>query len=355
MDQTNANDGNTPEPEGETNQEAVTDQDKDDGSKEIEIPEEYKIAKEFYDKLANAEFVANGRKARVIMDPDKIIQMHQYGFGFHEKNREFNKYRPILKVLDENGFIENPDKLNYAIELLNGNKDAVKKLIKDVNLDVYEEYDPEEKIEYAPNNYVQQNEGSVIDEAFDIARLQGYDDKLYHLLDREFDDQSLKTFAEDPTVRADIMNHLATGLYDKVASKVAEMEMYDTTGAFRQAPYINKYATAYEAMMAEQQQAQMQPQQQGRYADEMARIEAERQRIEEEKRKLEEERKEAQYEAEARKRQAEIDAQRKAAANLSRPKKVVSEGGKDHTDVLNMKPGEFDEFLDKFLAGEVDI
>ena len=313
---------------------------------EVKIPDEYIKAKEFYDALSNAEYKANGKTMKPFMDVDSIIQMHQYGFGFHKKNEEFNKFRPVLKTLQENGLIDNPTELNYLLDLKNKNPEAIKKLIKESGLDVISDYDPEEKIDFQPGQYVEQNQNTVVDQIFDAAKVMGIEEQLINTIETNFDDETQRVFVEDPIVRKEFMEHIQTGQFDNIDTRVKQLEISDTTGGFRQLPYVKRYAIAMNQVNGEYS-AQVEQQQQ--LAKQQAKLEAE-------KKAIEEQRRQEQYAAELAKKEAAIDAQRKAAANATKPtRRTTSSSSTKKFDPLEMNHGDFGQMLDKFLAGEIDL
>jgi len=87
----------------ETDNTTTTDTDSTEDAKTTETgkidPAEYERLKNFYETIANAEFVANGKKVKGFTDPEKIIRSQQMAYGYSDKMRGFNEYRPFLKAL----------------------------------------------------------------------------------------------------------------------------------------------------------------------------------------------------------------------------------------------------------------
>ena len=75
-------------------------------------PAEYEKLKKFYDEIANAEFVANGKKVKGFTDPSKIIRSQQMLHDYSNKMRGINEYKPYLKALKDKGIIGNEEKFN---------------------------------------------------------------------------------------------------------------------------------------------------------------------------------------------------------------------------------------------------
>lgn len=90
-------------------------------------PAEYERLKKFYDEIANAEFIANGKKVKGFTDPSKIIRSQQMLHDYSNKMRGINEYKPYLKALKEKGIIGDEEKFNFAMSLLDGDKATIKK------------------------------------------------------------------------------------------------------------------------------------------------------------------------------------------------------------------------------------
>ena len=84
-------------------------------------------------QLVTASFRANHQDVQVD-NPDDIRKLMQFGMNYHKKMGELAPHRKILKSLEQNGLLE-ADKINFAIDLLKGDKAAVAKFLKDQSID----------------------------------------------------------------------------------------------------------------------------------------------------------------------------------------------------------------------------
>ena len=99
-------------------------------------PAEYERLKKFYDEIANAEFIANGKKVKGFTDPSKIIRSQQMLHDYSNKMRGINEYKPYLKALKEKGIIGDEEKFNFAMSLLDGDKATIKKHMEALKIDL---------------------------------------------------------------------------------------------------------------------------------------------------------------------------------------------------------------------------
>jgi len=312
------------------------------------IPEEYVIAKQFYDELKSKEFVAAGKTLKPFMDVDKIIQMHQMAYGFHKKNEGFNKYRPFLQQLDKAGLTDNPEKFNMLMDIAAGNKEAMLKLAMDNGIELLEE---PEKVEYAPQAQLS-NETSIVDEVVDNAVALGYGDKMISAL-QQFDNETLETFVTNPQMRSDIVSHVADGTYDMVESKMQELAMFDKSGSFNMLPYGQRYLQAYNILAQELvQQREVQPPVQQQVPEQQIDPQVVEQRKIEMQLKEQEER----YKAELAAKQKELDEQRKKAAMLSGQRQTIpTTTTNQEMDPTKLAPGDFMNFIDDVLTGNKQL
>ena len=312
-----------------------------------------------YSTLRDTEFTANGERTKSSLDPDALIQGQQMKAGFSARMESFNKYKPYMpdiKALIDAGVLGNSEQVNYAIDLLKKDDNAIKKLMKDTGVTVdkmvEEEFD-ENEVQYQPNNYRPSESELALEEAMEIASSVGVGDKLVGELNK-FDPQSLQTFAENPAIRADVIKHMQDGTYDEVMQTVAVMEANDVYGGFRNLSSINKYGQAYTkwADTLLNNNITKQPQQvvpNSAATVDPTQVNAEKDRIV------------AQQEAEkykllAEEREKELNEQRRKASSLNGgSNRVVESSSNSDTDVMKLGAADFDKYLDDFFEGKVSL
>ena len=353
-------DDNTDEVEPE-DQEADDDSSDDkEPNKELEIPEEYKKAKEFYESLVNAEFKANGVLVKGTDDPKKWIQGQQALAGLEEKFKGFKKYRDYMKAMDKYGLIGQDDKFNKLMELaqedqlltddeqynlirglLKKDKNAIKAYISKVGLDPVELLDEEEdgKIDipqYDVHNHLPDSKDVVIEEIFDTADRLGVGDKLYDELKGRWDGESTEVLMSNKAVQSDIISHLQDGTYDMVLQKIAQKEVYDYAGTFKNKPFIQKYDEIYSDILREYASKEnTQQKQQVNEEKTVDTIVADKKQQEEYKKKVQQ-------------KEQQIDEQRQKASQISRTKKRTAK--KQEFDPVKLSDEEFEKFMHQVMG-----
>ena len=318
-------------------------------------PAEYEKLKKFYDEIANAEFVANGKKVKGFTDPSKIIRSQQMLHDYSNKMRGINEYKPYLKTLKDKGIIGNEEKFNFAMSLLDGDKATIKKHLESLKIDPVDlELDDDANAQYSPRNYMPSKESLVLDEAMDIARSSGVEDKLRTVIAKEWDEESFGEFLRDPRVRNDLITHMQDGSFDTIQNKMTEMEMLDLTGSFMGLKSTDKYRAAIAEINREiQYQYNRQsvnpsiPQQEQYYRSAPTGQNQYQPNAEAERLALAA--KEAEYKAMAEKKLRDDEA-RKRAAMITKKKSVTVTQKK--FDPLALEGDDLDNFVNELIAGK---
>ena len=308
-------------------------------------PAEYERLKKFYDEIANAEFIANGKKVKGFTDPSKIIRSQQMLHDYSNKMRGINEYKPYLKALKEKGIIGDEEKFNFAMSLLDGDKATIKKHMEALKIDLVDlELDEDSK--YVPKNYIPSKQSMVLDEAMEIASNIGVDSKLRSVIAKDWDDDSFSEFLNNPSVRNDLLTHMQDGTYEIVQNKINELEMLDMNGSYRGLKSTDKYRAAIAEINREnlsrpvnpsayQNQYTNQQQNNGSYID------AERARL------ADLAAKEAEYKAMAEKKLRDDEARKKAAMITKKKTTTVTQ---KKFDPLELEGDALDEFVNELIS-----
>ena len=295
--------------------------------------------KAFYDAVVNTEFVVNGRKTKGFADPQKIIQSQQMAGGFSEKMAGFKQYRPFMAPLKERGMLDDQAKFDLAMNLLDGDKEAIKAHLKALEIDPLDL--DMDKIEYSGKSSLASQESLVIEDVMERARQSGIEDRVRQVVGKDWDADSFREFTSNEAVRNDLLNHIETGAYDAVQDKMAEMSRLDYNGSFGSMTTINKYRAAVVELQraAPQQQAPSTPA-----------PKATNNTTASEKAKIVQARKEAEYKEKAAKQEAKLTQQRKRATSMSR-KRSKPKPAKTKFDPMTVEGTELDNLMDALIAG----
>ena len=308
-------------------------------------PAEYERLKKFYDEIANAEFIANGKKVKGFTDPSKIIRSQQMLHDYSNKMRGINEYKPYLKALKEKGIIGDEEKFNFAMSLLDGDKATIKKHMEALKIDLVDlELDEDSK--YVPKNYIPSKQSMVLDEAMEIASNIGVDSKLRSVIAKDWDDDSFAEFLNNPSVRNDLLTHMQDGTYEIVQNKINELEMLDMNGSYRGLKSTDKYRAAIAEINRENLSRPVNPSAyQNQYANQQQNngsyIDAERARL------ADLAAKEAEYKAMAEKKLRDDEARKKAAMITKKKTTTVTQ---KKFDPLELEGDALDEFVNELIS-----
>ncbi len=297
--------------------------------------------KAFYDAVVNTEFTVNGRKSKGFADPKKIIQSMQMAGGFSDKMAGFKKYRPFMAPLQDRGMLEDQSKFDLAMNIIDGDKEAIKKHLESLAIDPLDL--DMESISYEGKAATASDASLVVDDAIERAKGGGYEDRFRQVIGKDWDSESFNEFVENPQVRSDLLDHMESGAYDKVQDKIAEMGRLDFNGAFGNLSTIAKYRAAVGQLQSEAPAEQPQTVKKAvKPVNKQATIKAE-------KAKIAQARKEATYKEEVKAKNAKIAKQRKRAASMSKKKSKPKQSAK--FDPMKVEGEDLDKLMEALING----
>jgi len=299
--------------------------------------------KAFYDSVVNTEFIVNGKKVKGFADPQKIIQSQQMAGGFAEKMAGFKKYRPYMAPLKDRGMLDDPAKFDLAMNLIDGDKEAIKAHLKSLELDPLD-LDMEE-IKYEATPTTADPAALVIEDTLDRAKSIGVEDRVRQVIGNEWDPESFQEFIDNEAVRNDLLNHMETGAYDVVQDKISEMSRLDYNGSFNNMTAVNKYRAAVVELQRENANRTPDVQE----STQSTAPATDSKTIEAEKAKIVAKREAEEYKEKAAKREAKITQRRKKAASMSKRKPKAKP--KPKFDPLELDGEELEAHLNFLISG----
>ena len=301
--------------------------------------------KAFYEAVVNTEFVINGKKTKGFADPAKIIQSQQMAGGFSEKMAGFKQYRPYMAPLKERGMLEDQTKFDLAMNLVDGDKEALKQHMQALGIDPLDL--DMEKIDYNGKSNVATQESLIIEDVMERAKASGVEDRVRQVVGNDWDASSFQEFVSNDSVRNDLLNHIETGAYDVVQDKMAELSRLDYNGSYGAKNTISKYREAVKALQAEQPVV---PKVEAPVVKApVAKTPKKVNTVKAEKAKIEKARKEEEYKLKADERAAKVAQQRKRAASMSKKKPKAKPKAK--WDPAKAEGEEFNELFDFLISG----
>lgn len=195
------------EPESNPESEKTDETEKVEGTTEGKSTEQELSDAEFR-ALVTATFRANHQDVQV-QNPDDIRKLMQFGMNYHKKMGELAPHRKILKSLEQNGLLE-ADKINFAIDLLKGDKAAVAKFLKDQSIDTYDLPDLEET-PYQTKDYMPSTERVIFDEKTQELQQSEAGMKVLNYI-KGLDQDSFFDVYSNPVILDNLQRHAEIGL-----------------------------------------------------------------------------------------------------------------------------------------------
>jgi hypothetical protein len=197
-----------------------------------------------YEKLMSP-FKASGRVVKV-ESPEDAVRLMQMGYDYTEKMRQMKPHQKALKTLEANGLLE-PEKINFAIDLLKGNPEAVKKFLKDQSIDPID-IDLEDGAEYdGPTDHTVSDQQLALDEVLDSIRSTEQFPRTAQVITKEWDTASQNVLMDAPALIAIINDHMGRGYFDQIATKV---QYERSMGRLQGLSDLDAYKTVGDAMNA---------------------------------------------------------------------------------------------------------
>jgi len=203
-------------PEQDTEVETV----KDNTEETSEETTEFNYEEEY--KKVLAPLKANGKELtlKTIEDLRNLASM---GANYTKKMTAIKPSLKVLKMLENNNLLDE-DKLNYLIDLDKKNPEAIKKLLKDSELDPLD-INVEEDSTYSPNTYnVTEAEVELDNVIKDIQSSPKFDETI-DVISNKWDEPSKQVLVETPQIIKVINEHMELGIYDQINSVIERERM----------------------------------------------------------------------------------------------------------------------------------
>ena len=175
---------------------------------------------------------ANGKEFEMTLD--ELKQTASKGMDYLKKTTALKPYRTMIAAMEENKV--SPEDINLLIDLKKGNKEAIAKLIKENEVDVY---DLPEANDYKPQEYRQSETALEMKEVLSTISKDAEFSRTSEIY-AAFDDQTKAFLNEDPSRIAGLHNDIKTGVFDKVLPLAEKKAMIDGYNA----PFLQYYLQA---------------------------------------------------------------------------------------------------------------
>ena len=240
------------EPKEEPRQEPA-EESKPRAEKPVREAEQPQVNYEEVVKQIFAPFKANGKEIapRTVED---VVQLMQMGANYTKKMQSIAPMRKAVESLSNAG-IDSEEKLSYLIDLYKGDKEAIKQLLKNNQIDAMD-LDLDE-VNYQPNK---QNIASEADVKFaeTLSNVSESLPQIQNIIDKQWDAESKKILLSDPRALQALHEEIQMGRFEPVQK---QLEVERTFGRYQGVPDIQAYIDILNRMSAQEQyQQQMQEQ-----------------------------------------------------------------------------------------------
>lgn len=198
---------------------------------------------EFY-KQVMAPFKGNN-KTITLKSADEAIHLMQAGVNYTQKMQQIGPYRKALLMLEKNGLLDE-NQLSFLIDVKNKNPEAIKKFLKDNNIDPLDIDTAQEPKYTAGSNIISDDEVNFVEAIKEVKSFEGGEDTL-KLIQNTWDDGSINMLVKDPTGLREIHNQIKSGVYNQIKAEMDRRSMVGTLDNTK--PFLQNYIDVAYSMM----------------------------------------------------------------------------------------------------------
>jgi hypothetical protein len=203
--------------EPEKKEEPASDEDKlKKDAQNLEKVEKTEPDYEAFYKQVMAPFKANGKLIQ-LSSPEEVIQLMQMGANYTKKMQAIQPQKKLLMML-ENAQLLEEDKISFLIDLHQKNPEAIKKLLKDSNIDPVDIDTSKEHNYKGGTHRVSDQEASLQTAIENIKVLEGGLETLQSIT--QWDDASKQILYGQPDILDLIHKQRENGIYDLITTEM---------------------------------------------------------------------------------------------------------------------------------------
>ena len=189
---------------------------------------------DFYSKITGP-IKADGKDINV-RTPEDAIRLIQMGFNYSRRMQELKPVRAMSQMLESNG-LNDPEKLNFLIDLSKGKKEAIQKLLADHKIDPID-LDANAPAAYKPAQYQEDPKQTAFREAVESTAQAEGGNALLVDINKSWDSESKAALREQPLIFQNLLDQKQSGVYDKIQK---ELEYQRSLGYLAGIPFIQAY------------------------------------------------------------------------------------------------------------------
>lgn len=178
---------------------------------------DYKAA---YEQIT-APFKANGREMKV-ESPEEAVRLMQQGANYVKKMQALKPHLKMVRMLENNGLLDE-GRLNFLIDVSRKDPGAIKKLLKDANIDPMD-LDTSEENTYRPRNHnVSDQEMAFHDVLGDVMSTPTGKETI-QVINSHWDSKSKEAVYAEPEIMKIIDEQRGNGLYARISSEIERQQ-----------------------------------------------------------------------------------------------------------------------------------
>lgn len=169
------------------------------------------------DKLF-APFKASGVDMQV-RSADEAIQLMQMGANYQKKMQTLKPKMRLLQSMERHQFDE--EKLNFALDLLSGNKEAIHKLVTDHSFNSDDLYDDDGNApSYVPTDKLVSQSEMDVRAAFEQIETSPHIGRVQQVLQKDWDMDSANEFVKNPSLIINLEQQMQAGHFDIIQTEM---------------------------------------------------------------------------------------------------------------------------------------
>lgn len=224
-----------PSVEGADTEDKKTKPSKEGEDEQSATPEAAELTS-FYQKIT-APFKANGRTIQV-NNAEEALSLMQMGANYTKKMQDIQPHRKVLMLLEDQGLLDQA-KLSYLVDIHNGDKAAVTKLLKDKGIDPMD-IDTESDSNYLGSDHQITDDQANFREVLRDVAATDHGKETLTTIESGWDTASKEALWTNPEILRLIDEQRDNGIYARITD---ELERRKTLG---QIPATTPFLEAYQ-------------------------------------------------------------------------------------------------------------
>jgi hypothetical protein len=204
---------------------ATEDEEDEEGTESEQIAESEEVNginyKAEYERLFSPLKAA--KREIQVKNVDDARRLMQMGVDYNIKMQALKPQLRIMRALDKNGLLDE-DKINFLIDLDKKNPEAIKKFLKEKEIDPMD-LDLDEESSYKPNSYAPTESEQALQDVLDDIQHTPSFKRTIDELGNKWDEESKKLLGQKPELIRIINGQIENGIYDQVMGIVESERM----------------------------------------------------------------------------------------------------------------------------------